>query len=115
MNWIRLKLPPEHVADGLDRHRLGEAGNALEQDVAVGEQRHEHALQHLLLPDDHPLDLEEGRLEGVADLFGASDGVEPPLLVSIVTDAPFWSGGAPLPERATGNCKRSRGLRSASF
>ena len=49
--------------------------------MAVGEQRDEHALEHLLLPDDHALDLEQGRLEGAADLFGASHGVKPPLLV----------------------------------
>ena len=56
--------------------------------MAVGEQRHEHALEHLLLADDHPLDLEQGRLEGVADLFGAADGMEPPLLAVHVFS--FW-------------------------
>ena len=75
-----LEAAAEHVARGLDGHRLGEAGNALQQDVAVGQERDEHALEHLLLPDDHALDLEQGRLERAADLFGASHGVKAPLL-----------------------------------
>ena len=56
-----LERAAEHVGDGLDRQRLGQAGHALEQHVAAGEQRHEHALEHRLLADDHALDLEQRR------------------------------------------------------
>ena len=58
-----LERAAEHVGDGLDRERLGEAGHALEQHVAAGEQRDEQALEHPLLADDHALDLEQRGLE----------------------------------------------------
>ena len=60
-----LERAAEHVGDGLDGQRLGQTGNALEQHVPTGQERHEHALEHRLLADDHPLDLEEGRLQRV--------------------------------------------------
>jgi hypothetical protein len=50
---------------GLDRQRLGEAGYALDQQVAAGEQAHEHPLQHPVLPGDHAPDLEERALDGL--------------------------------------------------
>ena len=63
MNWIRWKCAAEHVGDGLDRQRLREAGNALDQQVPAGEQADEHALEHLVLPGDDALDLEDGALD----------------------------------------------------
>jgi hypothetical protein len=66
----------EDVGDGLDRQRLGQAGDALEQHVAAGEQRDEHALEHRLLADDDALDLEQRVLEVAADLIGAAYGVQ---------------------------------------
>src|SRR3712207_8538284 len=42
-----------------DRQRLCETGNALDQQVAAGEQADEHALEHLVLPGDDPPDLED--------------------------------------------------------
>ena len=53
----------EHLGDGLDRQRLGEAGDALDQQVPAGEQADEHALEHLVLAGDHALDLEDGALD----------------------------------------------------
>ena len=47
----------------LDRQGLGQAGHALEQAVAPGEQAHEQALDGAVLADDHLLDLEQRRLE----------------------------------------------------
>src|SRR5215470_5399755 len=41
-----LETAAEHVGDGLDRERLGQARHALEQHVAAREQRHEDALEH---------------------------------------------------------------------
>ncbi len=58
-----LEGPAEHVGDGLDRERLGQAGDAFEQHVAAGEQRDEQPLEHPLLPHDHALDLEQRGLE----------------------------------------------------
>ena len=37
----------------LDRQRLGQAGHAFEQDVAVGEQPDEQAVDQMLLADNH--------------------------------------------------------------
>ncbi len=49
--------------EGLDRERLGQAGHALEQHVAPGEQADEEALDGPVLADDDLLDLEERLLE----------------------------------------------------
>ena len=66
MNWTRLNVPPSDVGQRLDGQRLGQAGDALEQHVAAGEQRDEQALEHRVLADDDALDLVERLLEGVA-------------------------------------------------
>ena len=65
---IRCELhPPERAAEhrggGLDRQRLGEAGDALDQEVASRDEAHEHALEHLVLARDHALDLDQRLLE----------------------------------------------------
>ena len=70
MNWIRLKLPPSTDGQGLDGQRLGQAGHALEQDVAAGQQADEQALEHRVLADDHPLDLRERLLDLDAWILG---------------------------------------------
>ena len=71
-----LERAAEHVGDGLDGQRLGQARDALEQHVAAGQQRHEHALEHRLLADDDALDLEERGLERVVGRRGT--GWAPP-------------------------------------
>ena len=43
-------------------------GFALDQQVPLGEQTDEHALEHLILPRDDAPDLEERALEALADL-----------------------------------------------
>ena len=58
----------EHAGGRLDRQRLGEAGHALDQQVALGEQADEDALEHGVLPGDHPPDLEERLLEALLGL-----------------------------------------------
>ena len=65
-----LEAAAEDVGDGLDGQRLREAGHALDQEVPAGEQADEDALEHLVLPGDHALDLEDGALEQLA--VGAS-------------------------------------------
>ena len=58
-----------------DRQRLGQAGHADGQAVAAGEQADQHLLDHLLLADDHLVDLAPevlaGTLHPVDGLFGA--------------------------------------------
>ena len=51
------------VGERADRQRLGEAGHALEQHVAAGQQRDEQPLEHRVLADDDALDLVQRLLE----------------------------------------------------
>ncbi len=55
--------PADDLGEGLDRERLGDAGNTFEEDVAAGEQTHEDSLDELVLTDDDALDLVDGPLE----------------------------------------------------
>ena len=71
VNWTRLEGAAEHLRERLDGQRLGEAGHALEQHVAAGEQRDEQALEHRVLADDDALDLVQRLLERVARLVAA--------------------------------------------
>ena len=48
-----LKLGADHVGESLDGQGLGQAGHALQQDVAVGQQRNQQPLQHPALAHDH--------------------------------------------------------------
>src|SRR3954451_16816742 len=76
------------------------AGDALEQHVAAVQQRNEHALEHRLLADDHPLDLEERVLERVVRgpggirLLLAVEGVEPALLWGHLVSPASGSSGS---------------------
>ena len=73
----------EHVGERAHGQGLGEAGHALEQHVAAGQQRDQQALEHRVLADDHALDLVQRPLDGAANgnlVFGhggdpASPGV----------------------------------------
>ena len=64
-----LEAAAEHLRGRLDRQRLGETGDALDQEVAACEQADEDALEHPVLPRDHPLDLEQRLLEQLALLL----------------------------------------------
>ena len=64
MNWIRWKSPADGLGERLDRHRLGEPRDALDEQVTAGQQRDEHPLQQPVLADDRLLDLVQGLLEG---------------------------------------------------
>jgi hypothetical protein len=57
------EIAADDPGKGGDRERFREAGYALDQAMSAGEQRDEHALDQLLLTDDHVLDLEERVLE----------------------------------------------------
>ena len=69
VNWIRWKLPPSTCAVVLIVSVFARPGHALDQEVAAGEQADEHALEHRVLPGDHPPDLEERLLEQLALLL----------------------------------------------
>ena len=62
MNWMRWNVVWIVSASVLHRERLREAGHALEQHVAAGEQADEQALDHVVLADDAARDLFEDRL-----------------------------------------------------
>ncbi len=67
-NEVRGELDPleraaEHGGRGLDRQRLRETWDALDQDVPAREQADQHPLEHLLLAGDHPPDLEQRLFE----------------------------------------------------
>ena len=80
--------PGEAAADdpgqGLHGQGLGHPGHALQQAVPAREQRDEHPLDHPVLPDDHPLDLEQGPFEqGRVLRRGWSPGAECGALPSV--------------------------------
>ena len=59
----------EDIGGGLDGQGLGETGNALDQQVAAGEEARQDSLQHLVLSGDHAPDLEEGSLQHLLRLL----------------------------------------------
>ena len=73
---------PERQARGCReraRHQgLGDAGQVVEQDVAVGEEAHQHELEDVALADDRPLDLVEHRRARSAALSPVSESLTMP-------------------------------------
>ena len=57
-----LELAADRLRDGLHGKRLRETGHTLNEEVAAREQRHDHALEQVVLADDDLLDLEEQAL-----------------------------------------------------
>ena len=58
-----LELAPDRLRERLHRHRLREAGHALDEQVATREQGDDHALEQRVLADDDALDLVQNLLE----------------------------------------------------
>ena len=52
-----LELAADRLGEGLDRHRLGQARDAFDEDVAAGQQRDDQALEEVVLADDDLLHL----------------------------------------------------------
>jgi hypothetical protein len=52
-----LELATDGLGQGPDRHRLGEARDALDEDVAPREERDDQPLEQVILTDDDLLDL----------------------------------------------------------
>ena len=75
---MRPKLPLMVRASALHQQRLAEAGHALEQHVAAGEQRAQHRVDHLGLADERLADLgahRGGDLRRLGELFGGGFAV----------------------------------------
>ena len=75
-NEVGRELDPlERAADRarqrLHGERLGEAGHAFDQQVALREDRDQHALEKVVLADDDPLDLVEDALHQRRDAAAA--------------------------------------------
>ena len=66
----------EDVGEGLDGQRLGQAGDALEEDVAAGQEADEDPLEHPILADDDPSDLEQDGLGGGSRVVGVGQGAQ---------------------------------------
>jgi hypothetical protein len=58
----------QRLGQGAHGQRLGQAGDALEEHVAAGQQRHEHALEHRILAEDDALGLVEDGLQRARDV-----------------------------------------------
>ena len=61
-----LEPPAEHFGDGLDGQCLRQAGDALDQEMPTCQETDEHPFEHLVLPCDDALDLEDGALDRIA-------------------------------------------------
>ncbi len=64
-----LELEIEHLRDGADHERLGHAGQADEQRVAVGQDAHEDLIEHVDLADDDFADFAPDLIRAVAHLL----------------------------------------------
>ena len=75
VNWMRLNFRCSAWASVATIKRLGQAGHADRQAVAAGEEADQHLLDHLLLADDHLVDLAAehlaGPLHALHGFFGA--------------------------------------------
>ena len=76
---VRRELDPvegavDDVADGPHEHRLAEAGDALEQDVAVGEEAGQRLADERGLADDDPADLALDGLGALGECLGCESG-----------------------------------------
>ena len=71
VNWMPGEVAADHGREAAHRQRLGHAGHALEQDVALGQQADHQLLDHVLLADDDPLDLGDRLAEQLGGLLVA--------------------------------------------
>ena len=64
---MRLNRASSAWASCVDHHRLGNAGNAFQQHVAVAEHGDQHLLQRVALADDHLANRFQDGIEFVGD------------------------------------------------
>ena len=74
VNWIRLNAAVDDVGDRADEHRLAEAGHALEQDVAVGQEPGQGLADERGLADDDAPDLAFDGLGAFGEGLGREAG-----------------------------------------
>ena len=63
VNWMRCHVPADRAGDRLRQRRLADAGDVLDEEVALGEQAHEREVDRLALALDHALDVVEQGVE----------------------------------------------------
>ena len=68
VNWMRLKLPRIVRASVFTVSVLARPGHAFDQQVSLREDRHQHALEKVVLADDDPLHLVEDALHQRSDV-----------------------------------------------
>ena len=109
VNWMRLKLEVEDAGERLDEQRLGQPGHAGEQAVAAGEERDQHLIDDLVLPDDDLAQLVEDPLAPRRDPLRQIFAV---CFRRPVHRVPSLSSRAPSPESlsrvSASACRRSR-------
>ena len=103
----------ERLREGLDREGLREARDALEEQVAAGEQRHEHALEHRVLADDDAPDLVQHGLGGRARVERLGRGLGVQRLRLRLIGLRCGHAGPPSPGWRAGSALASVAARSA--
>ena len=68
VNWMRLKLAADGAGERLGQHRLADAGDVVDEDVALAQQRDERHLDDVVSPDDDAADVLADAGGGVTDL-----------------------------------------------
>ena len=71
VNWMRRNVPRIDLRERLDGQRLREPRHAFDQQVALREHRHQHALEEVVLADDHLLHFVEHALHQRGDVAAA--------------------------------------------
>ena len=67
VNWMRWQVPPIDAGDRLGQRRLADAGDVLDEEVALGEEAHEREVHLVALALDHALDVAEQSGEQAAE------------------------------------------------
>ena len=68
VNWIRRNEPRIDLGERLDGQRLREPRHAFDQQVALRQDRDQHALEEVVLSDDHFLDFIKNALHQRRDV-----------------------------------------------
>ena len=69
VNWIRCHEPPVARARRLRERRLADAGDVLDEEMALGEQADERQVHGPPLAEQHAFDLRDERVEHVAEVL----------------------------------------------
>ena len=75
VNWMRLNFRSSTCASVCDEQRLGQPRHADQDAVAADEEREQHLLEHVVLPDDQLAQLAEHAVAAFLQPVGESDVV----------------------------------------